>query len=253
MQSHTIDYEIFGNEMQFVEITLDPGETAVAEAGALMCMEQGIQMQTKMTDGSQQSKGLLKGFLAGAKRSMAGESFFMTFFSNNGNKQHKVSFTAPYPGVIIPLDLSQNQGSIICQKDAFLCGALGVSIGMGFQKRISSGLFGGEGFIMQKLTGDGLVFIHAGGCIVEKTLAAGEKLYVDTGSVVAYQPSVNYDIRPVSGVKSAMFGGEGFFISTLEGPGKIWVQSFPFPRFLTGIEAEMAKKFARIKKKWWQK
>ncbi len=230
--AHEIDYEIFGNEMQFVEIELDPQESAVAEAGAMMYMTDGIQMETVFGDGSQQSAGggFLDKMLGAGKRLITGESLFTTVFTFTGTGKGKVAFASPYPGKIIPLDLRNYNGKIVCQKDAFLCAAKGVAIGVEFQKKIGTALFGGEGFIMQKLEGDGLTFVHAGGTIVEKELKAGETMRVDTGCLVALTQTVNYDIEFVGGVKSALFGGEGFFFATIRGPGHVWLQSLPFSR-----------------------
>ncbi len=228
---HEVDYEIFGEEMQFVEVELDPGEAAVAEAGGMMYMAEGIEMETIFGDGRPSSGGGFMDKLIGAgKRVLTGESLFMTVFSNQSSGKKKVAFASPYPGKIIPVHLAEVGGSLTCQKDAFLCAAKGVSIGIAFQKKIGVGLFGGEGFIMQKLEGDGLAFLHAGGTIVEKQLGPGEHLRVDTGCLVALEPRVNYDIQMVGGVKSALFGGEGFFFASLTGPGKVWLQSLPFSR-----------------------
>lgn len=230
--AHEIDYQIFGSEMQFVEIELDPQESAVAEAGAMMYMTDGITMETVFGDGSNASAsgGLLDKMLGAGKRLITGESLFTTVFTFNGQGKGKVAFASPYPGKIIPLDLRNYNGKIICQKDAFLCAAKGVAIGIEFQKKIGTALFGGEGFIMQNLIGDGLTFVHAGGTIVEKELQAGETLRVDTGCLVALTQTVRYDIEFVGGVKSALFGGEGFFFATLRGPGHVWLQSLPFSR-----------------------
>ena len=230
--AHEIDYEIIGHEMQFVEVELDPGESAVAEAGAMMYMTDGIEMQTVFGDGSDQSQqgGLFDKLLGAGKRLITGESLFCTIFTHTGHGKGRVAFSAPYPGKIIPLELKNYGNQIICQKDAFLCAAKGVSIGVAFQKKIGVGLFGGEGFIMQKLEGDGLTFVHAGGTIVEKELAAGESLRVDTGCLVALTSTVEYDVEFVGDVKSAVFGGEGFFFAQLRGPGHVWLQSLPFSR-----------------------
>ncbi|MEN8188520.1 MAG: TIGR00266 family protein [Thermodesulfobacteriota bacterium] len=232
MTAHEIDFKVFGSEMQFVEIELDPGESAVAEAGAMMYMSNGIQMETVFGDGSHSSEsgGLMDKMLGAGKRLITGESLFTTIFTHGGQGKGHVAFASPYPGKIIPLDLKQYQNRIICQKDAFLCAAKGVAIGVAFQKKIGTALFGGEGFIMQQLDGDGLAFVHAGGTIVEKELQAGENLRVDTGCLVALTQSVQYDIEFVGGVKSAIFGGEGFFFATLQGPGHVWLQSLPFSR-----------------------
>ena len=231
-QAHEIDYEIFGHEMQFVEIELDPQESVVAEAGAMMYMSDGMAMDTIFGDGSHQSQsgGFLDRMIGAGKRLITGEGLFITMFTFTGQGKGKVAFASPYPGKIIPLDLKKYQGRMICQKDAFLCAAKGVSIGVAFQKKIGAALFGGEGFIMQQLDGDGLCFVHAGGTIIEKELAAGETLRVDTGCLVALTQSVNYDIEYVGNVKSAIFGGESFFFATLTGPGHVWLQSLPFSR-----------------------
>lgn len=230
--AHEIDYEIFGTEMQFVEIELDPHESAVAEAGAMMYMSDGIQMETIFGDGSHSSAagGFMEKMLGAGKRLITGESLFTTVFTHTGQGKGKVAFASPYPGKIIPLDLRNYHGKIVCQKDAFLCAAKGVAIGVEFQKKIGAALFGGEGFIMQKLEGDGLIFVHAGGTIIEKELKSGETLRVDTGCLVALTQHVNFDIEFVGGVKSALFGGEGFFFATLRGPGHVWLQSLPFSR-----------------------
>ncbi len=225
-----VDYEIFGEEMQFVEIELDPGESVVAEAGGMMYMDNGIQMQTIFGDGSNQQGSFMDKLVGAGKRMLTGESLFMTVFTHQGSGKARVAFASPYPGKIIPMDLSKHGGQMVCQKDAFLCAAKGVSIGIAFQKKIGVGLFGGEGFIMQKLEGDGLAFVHAGGTIVEKELRAGEVLRVDTGCIVALDKNVTYDVEMVGGVKSAIFGGEGFFFAKVTGPGKVWLQSLPFSR-----------------------
>jgi len=238
MNNHEIDYELHGDDMQFVEIELDPDETVVAEAGSLMMMEDGIAMETIFGDGSANQGGGIMGKLMGAgKRVLTGESLFMTTFTNKGSGKKHVSFAAPYPGKIIPLDLSRLSGKIICQKDAFLCAAKGVSVGIEFQRKLGAGFFGGEGFIMQKLEGDGMTFVHAGGTIIVKKLAAGDKLRVDTGCLVAMTKDVNYDIEMVKGVKTALFGGEGLFFATLQGPGTVWIQSLPFSRLASRVFA----------------
>ncbi|WP_028583242.1 TIGR00266 family protein [Desulfogranum mediterraneum] len=231
-QAHEIDYRIVGQEMQFVEIELDPNESVISEAGAMMYMDGQIQMETIFGDGSQdsQSGGFFDKMIGAGKRLVTGEGLFITMFTYTGTGKGKVAFSAPYPGKIIPLDLSSYGRRIICQKDAFLCAAKGVAIGIAFQKKIGTALFGGEGFIMQQLDGDGLAFVHAGGTIVEKELAAGETIRVDTGCLVALSQSVHYDIEFVGNVKSALFGGEGFFFATLRGPGHVWLQSLPFSR-----------------------
>jgi uncharacterized protein (TIGR00266 family) len=229
-RSHEVDYDVVGNEMQFVEVELDPGEGAIAEAGSMMFMTPGIQMSTIFGDGSSSGGTFMDKLLGAGKRVLTGESLFMTEFVNRGSGKERVAFAAPYPGKIIPADLHRMGGKLICQKDAFLCAAKGVSVGIAFQKKIGVGLFGGEGFIMQSLEGDGLAFLHAGGTIVEKELGAGQNLRVDTGCLVALQPSVHYDVQFVGSVKSAIFGGEGFFFAAVTGPGKVWLQSLPFSR-----------------------
>jgi uncharacterized protein (TIGR00266 family) len=234
---HEIDHEILGDDMQFVKIELDPGEAVVAEAGNMMYLEDGIEMDTIFGDGSGQQKGFMGALLGAGKRLLTGESLFMTVFHNEGQGKRKAAFAAPYPGRIEAIQLSQIGGELICQKDSFLCAAKGVTLGIAFNKRFGAGLFGGEGFIMQRLQGDGWVFIHAGGAHEEKTLAPGEMLRVDTGCLVALQPSVAYDIQFVGGLKSALFGGEGLFFATLRGPGKVWLQSLPFSRLASRIYA----------------
>ncbi len=236
-----IDFRIVGAEMQFVEVELDPGESAVAEAGAMMYKDVSVNMQTVFGDGSVSGDGggLLGKLLGAGKRLLTGESLFMTVFTHTGRGKAHVAFGAPYPGNIIPVSLPDVGGGLACQKDSFLCAAKGVSIGIYFQRKILTGLFGGEGFIMQKLEGDGMVFLHAGGTVVERTLARDEALQVDTGCVVAFQPSVEFDIQQAGGIKTALFGGEGFFFANLRGPGKIWLQSLPFSR-LAGRMLEAA-------------
>lgn len=222
--------------MQYVEIELDPAETAVAEAGSFMMMDDGIQMQTIFGDGSQQNSGGLLGKLFNAgKRLLVGESLFMTAFTNTGHGKKRVSFAAPYPGKIIPLDLQRLGNRVICQKDAFLCAAKGVSIGIEFQKRLGTGLFGGEGFIMEKLEGDGLSFVHAGGHVTERQLQPGELIKIDTGCIVAFTGGVDYDIQFVGGIKNTIFGGEGVFFATLRGPGTVWIQTLPISRLASRI------------------
>ena len=223
--AHEIDYELIGDDMQLVEITLDPQETVRAEAGTMMYMDQNIQMET----------GTGGGIMRGLKRMFTGESFFITSFTNLGNAREKVGFASPYPGKIVPLDLAAKGGEFICQKDAFLCAAYGVEIEVAFTKRFGAGLFGGEGFILQRLTGDGLAFIHAGGTIIERDLKPGEMLRVDTGCVVGFSPSVNYDVQFVGGFKNALFGGEGLFLVNLTGPGKVYLQSLPFSKLVDRI------------------
>ncbi len=230
MLNHEIDYQIFGEEMQYVEIELDPGETAIAESGSFMMMNEGIEMQTIFGDGSREEGGLLGKFLNAGKRVLTGESLFMTAFTNAASGKKHISFAAPYSGKIIPLDLNRLGGRMICQKDAFLCAAKGVSIGIQFQRRLGTGLFGGEGFIMQKLEGDGMAFVHAGGMVTSKELAFGETLKVDTGCVVAYTNGIDFDIEFVKGIKNTIFGGEGLFFARLRGPGTVWLQSLPISR-----------------------
>ncbi|RPD46065.1 MULTISPECIES: TIGR00266 family protein [Chitinophagaceae] len=234
-RSHEIDYKILGEEMQCVEIELDPNETAVAESGAFMMMDDGIQMETIFGDGSSQQKGFLGKLMGAGKRLLTGESLFMTAFTNVGQGRRKVTFASPYPGKVIPMDLMRLGGKMICQKDSFLCAAKGVSVGIEFQRKLGTGLFGGEGFIMQKLEGDGLAFVHAGGHIVERDLQPGEMLKVDTGCLVAFTPSVDYDIQFVGGIKNTFFGGEGLFFATLRGPGRVWIQTLPVSRLASRI------------------
>ena len=236
---HEVDYEVLGDDLQFVKVELDPGEAVVAEAGGMMYMEDGIAMETIFGDGSQQSQqgGLMGALLGAGKRLLIGESLFMTVFANQAPGKRKVAFAAPYPGKIVPMHLKELGGTLIAQKDSFLCAAKGVSIGIAFTKRFGAGLFGGEGFILEKLEGDGWAFVHAGGTLEEKTLAPGETLRVDTGCIVAMQPSVDYDIQVISNVKTMLFGGEGLFYAVLRGPGRIWLQSLPFSRLASRIYA----------------
>ena len=243
-QAHEIDYEIFGEEMQFVEITLDPNEACIAEAGAFIFMDPGIQMQTIFGDGSgkDEASGLMGKLLGAGKRVLTGESLFMTLFGNTGSSRQKVAFASPYPGSIVPVDLSQHDQQLLCQKDSFLCAAKGISVGIAFQKKLGAGLFGGEGFILQKLEGDGLAFVHASGTVVQRTLAPGETLRVDTGCLVAFEEQVDYDIQFVSGIKTAVFGGEGLFYAALTGPGKVWLQSLPFSRLAKRVLSTAASK-----------
>ena len=236
MAMDVIDYEIRGAEMQFVEIELDPGEAAIGEAGSMMFMDGGIAMDTVFGDGTQQG-GLFGRLLGAGKRLVTGESLFTTVYVNNAGAKQRVAFAAPYPGKILPMDLRQLGGTLICQKDAFLCAARGVSLGIAFQRRLGAGFFGGEGFIMQKLDGDGLAFVHAGGTVVKRELQAGQSLLVDTGCVVAYTPSVDFDIQYVGKVKTALFGGEGVFFARLAGPGTVWLQSLPFSRLASRVFA----------------
>ena len=229
-RADVIDYEIFGSEMQFAEVTLDPGEMVIAEAGSMMYMTSGIKMETVLGDPSQQNQGFFGKVLSAGKRMLTGESLFMTTFSNAARQRETVAFASPYPGKIVPFHLDQLGGEIICQKDAFLCGARGVTVTIAFQKKIGVALFGGEGFIMQKLTGDGIALVHAGGTLVEKILAPGETIRLDTGCLVALQPSVNYDIGFTGGFKNTLFGGEGLFLANVSGPGRVWLQTLPFSR-----------------------
>jgi len=233
--NHEIDYKIMGEEMQCIEIELDPQETVIAESGSFMMMENEIQMETIFGDGSKSSGGFMDKLFSAGKRLLTGESLFMTAYTHMGLGKKKVTFAAPYPGKIIPMDLSIMQGKVVCQKDAFLCAAKGVSVGIEFQKKLGVGLFGGEGFIMQKLEGDGMAFVHAGGTVIEKTLLPGDMLKVDTGCIVAFTSTVEYDIQFVGGIKNTFFGGEGVFFATLRGPGKVWIQSLPISRLASRI------------------
>ncbi|ARI76635.1 TIGR00266 family protein [Halobacillus mangrovi] len=238
MNNHEIDYKLYGDDMQFVEVELDPDETVIAEAGSLMMMDDQIRMETIFGDGSEDSGGGLMGKLLGAgKRVITGESLFMTTFTNEGQGKKHVSFASPYPGKIIPMDLSELNGKLICQKDAFLAAAKGVSVGIELQRKLGTGFFGGEGFIMQKLEGDGMSFIHAGGTMHKRVLEPGETLRVDTGCLVAMTGDVDYNIEFVGKVKTALFGGEGLFFATLRGPGTVWVQSLPFSRLASRVFA----------------
>ena len=235
MTMHVIDYEIIGDDLQFVEVELDPGEAAVGEAGAMMYMQDGVSMDTVFGDGSAQEGGWMGKLFGAGKRLLTGESMFTTVFVNEGQGKKRVAFAAASPGKIVPVHLRELGGALLAQKDALLCAAKGVSLGIAFQRRLGAGLFGGEGFILQKLEGDGYVFLHAGGALVEKQLKAGEVLRVDTGCVVAFQPSVDFDIEYVGKLKSALFGGEGLFFATLTGPGHVWLQSLPFSRLADRI------------------
>ena len=234
---HEIEYEIVGDDMQFVKVELDPGEAVVGEAGAMMYLEEGITLQAIFGDGSGQQGGFMDKLLSAGKRVLTGESLFMAVAQNTAQVRRKAAFAAPYPGKIVPLHLKELGGQLIAQKDSFLCAAKGVSIGIAFTKRFGVGLFGGEGFILEKLEGDGWCFVHAGGTLEERTLAAGETLRVDTGCIVAMQPSVDYDIQFTGGVKTVLFGGEGLFYAVLRGPGRIWLQSLPFSRLASRIYA----------------
>ena len=236
MRSDEIDYQIIGQSMQLVEVTLDEGETVVAEAGAMNYMEDGIAFETKMGDGSDANQGLMGKLFSAGKRMLTGESLFMTHFSNQHPQRRKVAFAAPYPGSIISIDLAEIGGAVTCQKDAFLCAALGTKIDITLNKRLGSGFFGGEGFILERLEGDGLAFLHAGGTIIEKELK-GDVLRVDTGCLVGFSDGIDYDIELTKGLKSMLFGGEGLFIATLSGHGKVWLQSLPFSRLADRIIA----------------
>ncbi len=232
IQNHEIDYKIYGEELQFVEIELDPHETVIGEPGSFMMMDNDIEMKTLFGDGSQSSQqgGLLGKLMSAGKRLLVGENLFMTAFTNTGQGKKTISFAAPYTGKIIPLDLSKYNGKIIAQKDAFLCAAKGVSVGIEFQRKLGTGIFGGEGFIMEKLEGDGMAFVHAGGYVIEKELKTGELLKIDTGCVVAYTAGIDFDIEFIRGIRNFMFGGEGLFFAILRGPGKVWIQSLPISR-----------------------
>jgi uncharacterized protein (TIGR00266 family) len=237
MAMDVIDYEIFGDDIQYVEVELDPGEAAIGEAGAMMMMQDGIEMDTIFGDGSSQAQqsGLLGKLMGAGKRLLTGESLFTTIYHNESNVKRRVAFAAPYPGHIVPIQLSEIGGTLICQKDSFLCAARGVSLGIAIQQRLGVGLFGGEGFIMQKLDGEGMVFVHAGGTLATRDLKPGETIRVDTGCVVGFQPSVDFQIQYVGKVKTALFGGEGLFFATLRGPGRVWVQSLPLSRLANRI------------------
>jgi uncharacterized protein (TIGR00266 family) len=236
VKSHQVDYEVIGDDLQLVEIELDPGETVIAEAGAMNYMEDGIEFETKMGDGSEPEKGFFGRLFDAGKRAVAGESLFMTHFTNRGRKKSRVAFAAPYPGKIVPVDMAELGGELICQKDSFLCAALGTKISIAFAQRLGTGLFGGEGFILQRLLGDGMAFIHAGGTIVRKDLQ-GERLRLDTGCLVAFTPGIDYRIERAGNLKSMVFGGEGLFLATLQGTGSVWIQSLPFSRLADRILA----------------
>lgn len=237
MTSHEIDYEIFGEEMQYVEIELDPQEAVVAEAGSFMMMDEGIKMDTIFGDGSNQNQGVMGKLFSAGKRLLTGESLFMTAYLNHYHGKRKVSFASPYPGKIVPIDLTNYGGRFICQKDAFLCAAKGVSVGIEFSRKLGRGFFGGEGFIMQKLEGDGMAFVHAGGTLARRELAPGEVLKVDTGCIVGFTKDVNYDIEFIGGIRNSLFGGEGLFFATLRGPGIVYIQSLPFSRLASRVFA----------------
>ncbi len=231
MRSHEIDYEIKGHDIQFVEVVLDPGETVIAEAGSMFFMDEGISFETRLGDGSEASSGLMGKLLSAAMRGIAGESIFLTHFTNQGRGRQRVAFSAPYPGTIVPVDLAALGGEVILQKDAFLCAAMGTHITIAFNKRLGATFFGGEGFILEKLTGDGLAFVHAGGTVVERELH-GETLRVDTGCLVGFEPSIDYSIEQSGNLKSMFFGGEGIFLATLRGTGKVWLQSMPIRKLI---------------------
>lgn len=237
MRCHEVDYRIIGDDMQLVEVELDPGETVVAEAGAMTYMEDGISFEARMGDGSEPDQGLFGKLLGAGKRALTGESVFMTHFTNQSREKKHVAFAAPYPGKIVPLDLATiGGGGILCQKDSFLCAAYGTRLGIAFQRRLGTGFFGGEGFILQHLQGDGMTFVHACGTIIEKQLQ-GETLRVDTGCLVAFEPTVDYSIERAGNLKSMFFGGEGLFLATLRGTGRVWLQSLPFSRLADRIIA----------------
>lgn len=239
MSADVIDYRILGEDLQAVVVTLDPGEAVVAEAGAFMYMHDGIEMATQLSM-SAQRKGILGSLFEAGKRVLTGDSFFVTFFSNEGNRRADVAFSAPYPGRVIPIELGDHGGTVLAQKDCFLCGARGVEVSIAFTRRLGTGLFGGEGFILQKLTapsGRGMAFVHAGGTIVEHRLERGERLRVDTGCLVAFEPSVDYDIQMVPGIRNKLFGGEGLFFVDLRGPGTVWLQTLPFSRLADRVIA----------------
>ncbi len=234
MRSHEIDYKIYGDDMQMVEVELDPRETVIAEAGTMMYMESGINFEAKLGDGSSSAGGLFGTLVNAGKRALTGESLFMTHFTNHGQQKQRVAFAAPYPGKIMAIDLDEANGTLICQKDAFLAAALGTKVSIAFNRRLGAGLFGGEGFILQKLQGDGMAFIHAGGTMIERRLH-GETLRVDTGCLVAFESGITYDIQAAGGLRSMMFGGEGLFLATLSGHGRVWLQSLPFSRLADRI------------------
>ncbi|WP_445385372.1 TIGR00266 family protein [Robiginitalea sp. IMCC44478] len=241
MNAHEIDFEIHGEEMQYVSVELDPMEAVVAEAGSFMMMDPNIRMETIFGDGSKKDTGVLGKIFSAGKRILTGESLFMTAFYNDGQAKRSVSFASPYPGKIVPIDLSEKGGKFICQKDAFLCAAKGVSVGIEFSKRLGRGFFGGEGFIMQKLEGDGMAFVHAGGTMARRELQPGEKLRVDTGCLVGFSQTVDYDIEFIGGIRNTLFGGEGLFFATLTGPGVVYIQSLPFSRLADRIWAAAPK------------
>jgi uncharacterized protein (TIGR00266 family) len=234
VKAHEIDYMVIGDDMQTVEIELDPGETVIAEAGAMNYMDEGIAFQSKMGDGSEANESMLNKIFGAGKRLLAGESLMITHFTNEGQGKQKVAFAAPYPGKIIPMDLAQLGGEIICQRDGFLCAAFGTKLGIAFTQKLGAGFFGGEGFILQRMTGNGLVFVHACGTIIKKELK-GETLRVDTGCLVAFTPGIEYSIARAGNLKSMIFGGEGLFLATLKGTGTVWLQSLPFSRLANRV------------------
>lgn len=238
-RAHEIDYRIHGDDMQFVEVDLDPGESVIAEAGAMMFMTEGIRMETVFGDPSQPQQDFFGKLLSAGKRVLTGESLFITLFTAQSPRRETIAFAAPYPGKIVEMDLRALGGELLCQKNSFLCAAKGVSVGIAFTKRFGAGLFGGEGFILERLTGDGMSFMNAGGMVMRRTLAAGERLRVDTGCLVAFQPSVEYDIEFVGGFRNTLFGGEGLFFATLRGPGEVWLQSLPLSRLAGRIASAM--------------
>jgi uncharacterized protein (TIGR00266 family) len=240
LKCHEVDYTIIGDDMQMVQVELDPGETVIAEAGAMNYMEPDIVFEARMGDGSEAESGLMGKLFGAGKRALTGESVFMTHFSNKGRVKRHVAFAAPYPGKIIPMNLGKLGGEILCQKDAFLCAASGTRVGIAFQRRLGAGFFGGEGFILQRLQGDGMVFVHASGTIVERQLQ-GETLRVDTGCLVAFESSIDYSIERAGNLKSMFFGGEGMFLATLSGHGRVWIQSLPFSRLADRILAHAPK------------
>jgi uncharacterized protein (TIGR00266 family) len=240
MRCHEVDYTIVGDDMQMVQVELDPGEKVIAEAGAMNYLEQDIQFEARMGDGSQADQGLMGKLFSAGKRVLSGESLFLTHFTNRGSVKRHVAFAAPYTGKIIPLDLNKHGGEVLCQKDSFLCAAFGTKLDIAFQRRLGTGFFGGEGFILQQMKGDGMVFIHASGTIIERQLQ-GETLRVDTGCLVAFEPSVAYNIERAGNLKSMIFGGEGLFLATLSGHGKVWIQSLPFSRLADRILAHAPK------------
>jgi uncharacterized protein (TIGR00266 family) len=236
MTCHEVDYEIFGDDLQYVEVELDPGEVVIGEAGTMMYMNEGIVYEAKMGDGSKPSEGFMDKLLGAGKRLLSGESLFMTHFTNQGSGKKKVAFAAPYPGKIVPVNMAEIRDHLLCQKDAFLCAAFGTRLDIAFNKNIGTGLFGGEGFILQKITGDGMAFLHAGGTIVEKKLN-NEKILIDPGCIVAFESGIDYNIERAGNLKTMIFGGEGLFLATLAGTGRVWLQSLPFSRLANKVIA----------------